>query len=140
MTGDGDETAAGGTESQAGDADGAAGAQISGDWDARRLCPDEGCIGVLTAEGRCPICGRQGERPPATAHRSQTAGVDDEEQPSEGGDSPSDTASSRGDDGAQDRDRDSDADDLDRRELCSDDACIGVLGPDGACKVCGKRP
>jgi hypothetical protein len=26
---------------------------------------------------------------------------------------------------------------LDDRVLCSDDACIGLIGPDGKCKVCG---
>lgn len=24
------------------------------------------------------------------------------------------------------------------RELCSDDTCIGLIGPDGVCKECGK--
>ncbi len=28
---------------------------------------------------------------------------------------------------------------LDDRVLCSDDACIGVVGPDGLCKECGRR-
>jgi len=26
---------------------------------------------------------------------------------------------------------------LDDRVLCADDACIGLIGPDGKCKVCG---
>jgi len=26
----------------------------------RRLCPDEGCIGVVDADGRCKVCGRAG--------------------------------------------------------------------------------
>lgn len=24
------------------------------------------------------------------------------------------------------------------RRLCSDESCIGVIGPDGRCKECGK--
>jgi hypothetical protein len=28
--------------------------------------------------------------------------------------------------------------DLDSRKLCSDGTCIGVIGPDGRCKECGK--
>ncbi len=28
--------------------------------------------------------------------------------------------------------------DLDHRRLCSDGGCIGVLGPDGSCKECGR--
>ena len=29
--------------------------------------------------------------------------------------------------------------DWDNRILCSDDNCIGVIGPDGHCKECGKK-
>ena len=25
-----------------------------------------------------------------------------------------------------------------QRRLCSDESCIGVIGPDGRCKECGK--
>jgi hypothetical protein len=28
--------------------------------------------------------------------------------------------------------------DWDNRRLCSDGNCIGVIGPDGCCKVCGQ--
>lgn len=28
--------------------------------------------------------------------------------------------------------------DWDNRRLCSDGSCIGVIGPDGRCKECGK--
>lgn len=27
-------------------------------WDARRLCPNGGCLGVLGADRRCPQCGQ----------------------------------------------------------------------------------
>ena len=30
------------------------------------------------------------------------------------------------------------ADDWENRVLCSDESCIGVIGPDGRCKECGK--
>jgi hypothetical protein len=33
---------------------------------------------------------------------------------------------------------DNDVIDWDQRTLCSDESCIGVLGPDGRCKECGK--
>ncbi|MDR2368476.1 MAG: zinc ribbon domain-containing protein [Deltaproteobacteria bacterium] len=26
------------------------------------------------------------------------------------------------------------------RKLCSDESCIGIIGPDGVCTDCGKRP
>jgi hypothetical protein len=29
--------------------------------------------------------------------------------------------------------------DPDKRELCPDGMCVGVIGPDGRCKVCGKQ-
>jgi hypothetical protein len=32
-----------------------------------------------------------------------------------------------------------DDDDWENRTLCSDESCIGVIGPDGRCKECGKR-
>jgi hypothetical protein len=28
------------------------------DWDERKLCPDEGCIGVIGDDGTCKTCGR----------------------------------------------------------------------------------
>ncbi|MDD5459950.1 MAG: hypothetical protein PHF37_11225 [Phycisphaerae bacterium] len=28
--------------------------------------------------------------------------------------------------------------DWDKRILCSDESCIGIIGPDGKCKECGK--
>jgi predicted amidophosphoribosyltransferase len=27
-----------------------------------------------------------------------------------------------------------------KRRLCSDESCIGIIGPDGLCVECGKRP
>jgi hypothetical protein len=33
----------------------------TGGFDSKRkLCPDDSCVGVLAADGRCPICGRAG--------------------------------------------------------------------------------
>ena len=39
-----------------------------------------------------------------------------------------------------DKDENMGQDDLDweRRVLCSDEACIGTIGPDGCCRECGK--
>jgi hypothetical protein len=33
---------------------------------------------------------------------------------------------------------DEDSIDFSKRLLCSDGSCIGVIGPDGRCKECGK--
>ncbi|MDR1658092.1 MAG: zinc ribbon domain-containing protein [Deltaproteobacteria bacterium] len=27
-----------------------------------------------------------------------------------------------------------------KRQLCSDESCIGIIGEDGVCTECGKRP
>jgi hypothetical protein len=27
-----------------------------------------------------------------------------------------------------------------QRQLCPDESCIGIIGPDGVCTDCGKRP
>ena len=32
----------------------------------------------------------------------------------------------------------SDASEWNQRRLCSDESCIGVIGPDGRCRECGK--
>jgi len=34
---------------------------LDSDWDARRLCPDESCIGVIGPDGLCKECGRPGQ-------------------------------------------------------------------------------
>ena len=80
----------------------------------RELCPDGACIGLIGPDGRCKVCG--------------TVGASAVADPRHAGMRPQ-----RSDDQAPDE---IEAD----RELCPDGACVGVLGPDGACKVCGARP
>jgi hypothetical protein len=63
------------------------------------------------------VCGRKGEGSAAAPEQiSEAAGVS------------SDHVVSGESDGAFDDDR----------ELCPDGACIGILGSDGRCKVCGR--
>ncbi len=103
------------------------------DFAHRILCPDGSCIGVVGPDGRCKVCGtfagndvlRQLEADggvPATA----TAAVDDAAADGE----------PEGEAGAE-PDADADADFLAERELCPDGNCIGVIGANGRCKVCG---
>lgn len=93
------------------------------DWEARELCPDDTCIGTLDDEGRCGICGARGTPPVRRAGSSSEAATP----------AP-----------LEDEDEDHDADDLDEsedeseRELCYDDTCIGTLGADGRCGICGR--
>lgn len=101
-------------------------------WDNRILCEDGNCIGVVGPDGKCKECGKKYE---GTLPETFDAG---EETPSSAGgetndvDTPAQTA---GDEPAGEGE---DADDWANRQLCSDGNCIGVIGPDGRCKECGK--
>ena len=104
---------------------------IDRDWENRVLCSDESCIGVIGPDGRCKECGKayEGELPVG----DQSAPVEDnaaaasatEPTPPEEA-APAEAAT------------ESDADEWEKRTLCSDESCIGVIGPDGRCKECGK--
>lgn len=83
-------------------------------FDDRELCPDGACVGVIGDDGRCRECGRAAE--PAPASPALTEVSETPVSPEKG-----------------------DADDWDDRELCPDDTCIGVLGADGTCPVCGAQ-
>ena len=86
------------------------------DLAARELCPDDACIGVLGADGICPECGRSKSGAAVTSpYRAapEIAAVNDEAAAAP-------------------------AFDEDERELCPDDACIGLIGDDGRCRECGR--
>jgi hypothetical protein len=109
--------------------------QSDENWDNRILCSDGNCIGVIGPDGHCKECGQKYEGPlPESMTADTETGTGDEDEPGAGADSdaqpqPSAEASS----GAE-----TDDDDWDTRQLCSDGNCIGVIGPDGRCKECGK--
>jgi hypothetical protein len=89
------------------------------DWENRVLCSDESCIGVIGPDGRCKECGKPDKESPAgemdTAQSDSAPQEDFDEQPERQFD-----------------------DDWENRTLCSDESCIGVIGPDGRCKECDK--
>jgi hypothetical protein len=89
------------------------------DLENRKLCPDGACIGVIGEFGRCKVCG--------LAYDGADDGAFKGEYPAE----PEPEAASA----ASDEDSAFDDD----RQLCPDGACIGVIGSDGKCKVCGRR-
>ena len=96
------------------------------EWARRVLCSDESCIGVIGPDGRCKECGKpyEGELPDIEESAQETEDVSQSES------EPEDIAAEepvKGDD-----------DDWSRRKLCSDGNCIGVIGPNGKCKECGK--
>ncbi len=92
------------------------------DFASRQLCPDGACIGVIGANGRCKVCGRAGDPSLAVSAGGPAydpVDADDEVDAAaaaELGESPFD----------------------DDRQLCPDEGCIGVIGSDGRCKVCGR--
>ena len=87
------------------------------DWDDRALCPDGACTSVIGADGVCRTCGKVA---PFWGDERRRGMVAAEAPPA--------------------RDQGPQVFDDDERTLCPDGACTGVLGPDGACKVCGRRP
>jgi hypothetical protein len=78
---------------------------------SRRLCPDGSCIGVMNSDGRCGVCGRDASGAAAAEAAATVHDVPEEAGPS--GFDPS-------------------------RRLCDDGSCVGVIGSDGRCGVCGQ--
>lgn len=92
------------------------------EWHQRKLCSDENCIGVIGPDGRCKECGKPyADDPDPAALPPQPVPVQD---PPPIGSAAEETDSSR--------------DEWENRRLCRDENCIGVIGPDGRCKECGK--
>jgi hypothetical protein len=98
------------------------------DWDNRILCSDGNCIGVIGADGRCKECGKtyEGELP-------ETDIPDPEDQPVTEDEDPAIAAAE-----TQPTENESVSEEWENRVLCSDGNCIGIIGPDGNCKECGK--
>ena len=93
------------------------------DWENRVLCSDESCIGVIGPDGRCKECGKLYE----------------ESQTEESNETQTDAELADDFDATEPTHTDSADIDWETRTLCSDESCIGVIGPDGRCKECGKR-
>jgi len=105
-------------------------------WDNRILCSDGNCIGVIGADGRCKECGKLYEGPlPETI-----AVVDAEDQiADENPEVPAEAIENNTmEESPRDMEESPGGDDWENRVLCSDGNCIGVIGPDGKCKECGK--
>ncbi|UCD90677.1 MAG: hypothetical protein JSW04_04410 [Desulfobacterales bacterium] len=93
------------------------------DWENRILCIDESCIGVIGPDGRCKECGK----PFDSEHKEDIPPAHDIDE------------SANEIDPSEDDESELSADiDWENRTLCIDESCIGVIGPDGKCKECGK--
>jgi hypothetical protein len=102
------------------------------DWESRVLCSDGSCIGTIGPDGKCKECGKtyDGVLQAALAAGNATA----ETSLNTTGNSPQNQELRK-----INNPEDSIADEeWQQRVLCSDGACIGVIGPDGKCKECGK--
>jgi hypothetical protein len=82
---------------------------------SRKLCPDGSCVGVIGPDGVCRVCGR------TEAQAATGEAAPDIEGSVDGGAE----AAAGGFDSS--------------RRLCDDGACLGVVGDDGVCRVCGRR-
>lgn len=90
----------------------------------RVLCQDEACIGVVGPDGCCKECGLKYDGELPTISREDNAFLPEEAIP-----------------GQDETDLDESVDDTESPEdriCCPDDACIGIIGPDGRCGTCGK--
>ncbi len=109
------------------------------EWDQRQLCSDDRCIGVIGSEGTCKVCGRAAANWGDERMRGLIAASQDED----------DEDDEYEDDDASDADREGVAAESapaghagfqawSTRALCPNGTCIGVIGEDGRCKVCGQ--
>ena len=95
------------------------------DWEDRILCSDGNCIGVIGPDGLCKECGKKYDGPMSSESVPEEDVQAEQEEISTAEETP-DEEKTPGDDDWEDR------------KLCSDGNCIGVIGPDGRCKECGK--
>ena len=101
------------------------------EWEQRTLCSDESCIGVIGPDGRCNECGLSSAGS-VDAAKDESVASDFEEADSEDG-----ISEEPEENGEPDTETQTDLE-WEQRILCSDESCIGVIGPDGLCKECGK--
>ena len=109
------------------------------DWERRVLCSDGNCIGVIGPDGLCNECGKKYEGTLPEDHflgkeslpQEESTVKQEDQSPEEV--EPQDATEENGENESLEND------DWQNRILCSDGNCIGVIGPDGCCKECGKR-
>ncbi len=99
------------------------------EWEQRTLCMDESCIGVIGPDGRCKECGL-----PYESEKQQEFSEEHTASDSEAAD---EVAEDEEVDDDEDEDSVTDIE-WEQRTLCMDESCIGVIGPDGRCKECGR--
>jgi hypothetical protein len=111
------------------------------EWENRILCSDGNCIGIIGPDGRCKECkrpykGRLPEGFTQDVSESEDAGAAEATMGEDNDKEPLESQASQTDPTAEANSRDDS--DWEKRVLCSDGNCIGVIGSDGNCKECGK--
>ena len=102
-------------------------------WENRKLCSDPACIGVIGSDGNCKECGKpyEGEAFEDSPFAEPESDFETDEIVEEQTEAYEETETVDDDQSISD-------DEWENRKLCGDPACIGVIGPDGQCKECGK--
>jgi hypothetical protein len=104
-------------------------------WENRVLCSDESCIGVIGPNRRCKECGRPFEGKLPADFNSDDSGAYSEDKFAT---NPVPTDDEVPPDSQQAVEAEATDDEWSQRTLCSDESCIGVIGPDNRCKECGR--
>jgi hypothetical protein len=107
----------------------------------RRLCPDGSCIGVVGDDGRCKVCGRDaggGKSAAAAAGGPVAVAATTGETDFDSGSGSGNDSDNDGDEMAADAAEPGALSFDPARRLCGDGNCIGLIGPDGNCNVCGQ--
>ncbi len=123
------------------------------EWDQREVCPDGGCVGVLGSDGTCKACGKRGRTAEAGATTASAEGSSNSLRGDEATDfdeddeyyyEDEDAEDSEDDDDDSEGEADSDEEGVatvgwSDRKLCSDGSCVGVIGDNEICRLCGRR-
>jgi hypothetical protein len=111
------------------------------DWNQRMLCPDGACVGVIGPDGTCKVCGRVApnwgdERKRGLAEEPADEADDEDDEYEDDEYEDDEYEDDDGEDAPEGSGEPSEA--WDDRKLCPDGACVGLIGPDGTCNVCGR--
>jgi hypothetical protein len=101
------------------------------EWKNRKLCSDGNCIGVIGPDGLCKECGKpyEGKLPEDFSVQKNDSAKENVSLEVSEADEPT----------VDDKIKESQEDlEWEKRRLCSDGNCIGVIGPNDRCKECGK--
>jgi hypothetical protein len=103
----------------------------------RRLCPDGSCVGVIGPDGRCGVCGRTSDGKPRVLAGGAADGATFDDDPDDHASAAEAQPAPMGQGGGQGDGQGGGFDS--NRRLCDDGSCVGLIGPDGRCNVCGRQ-